>query len=64
MLENKALEQLEWYFIRAVITPFFAGIGIGIKEYQKTTLIQNPDSDPAPITAIKIQIFAGVGIRI
>ena len=31
---------------------------------QVKTLIPNPDSDPAPITAIKIPIFAGVGIGI
>ena len=50
----------------AVIIPFFGGVGIriGIKGYQKNTLIPNPDSDPAPIKAVKILSFAGVGIGI
>ena len=51
---------------RAVIIPFFAGlgIGIGIRECQISTLIPNPDSDPAPTTDVKILYFVGFGMGI
>ena len=36
------------FHTKAALIPLFAGIDIGIKECNKMTLIQNPDSDPDP----------------